>query len=79
MECEAKLQYTMQPWSYEIFKLILVDDMVDERPNFDETADEVKKEAVPVTTDSRLRAFNGDTYEAIDELDYSKVCKNPSL
>jgi len=39
LECEAKLQYTMQPWSYEIFKLILVDDMVDERPNYDETAD----------------------------------------
>ena len=68
----------MQPWSYEIFKLILVDEMED-RPNFDETADLVKKEAVPVTTDSRLRAFYGDTYDVIDELDYTKVCKNPSL
>jgi len=52
---------------------------MEDRPNFDETADLVKKEAVPVTTDSRLRAFYGDTYDVIDELDYSKVCKNPSL
>ncbi len=55
----------MQPWSYEIFKLIMVEDSENGSNGDDIPYDKkaVKKEAVPITTDSSLTNFNGDTYD----------------
>jgi hypothetical protein len=81
LECEALLNFVIEPWSYEIFRLIFAEDNKGEVDDDDNSSDEprFKKETVAVNADPKLSAFNGETYDAQDDLDYAKLCKDPSL